>query len=262
MSWLVTLKKILQLLVILSLLSLAMLASLPAAAAGADRFAFQAVAQITSPQPFANVRGNVSITGTAVHPEFQRYELYYTIEPGENWIFIGEAHTNQVQGGLLGSWDTASLPDGSYSLRLRVVRLDGNYDEAIQRNIVVANAAPPPTPTPLPTPTLPGALPPPVSGEPTAAPPPEATPTAITVLQPDIPTPTPRPSPTATPEQLASAEEAPSDNSDLLASTFEPSALRRAFVTGLTYAGAIFLAVGAFFGVKHLLTWLWYLIAP
>jgi hypothetical protein len=33
-------------------------------------------------------------------------------------------------------------------------------------------------------------------------------------------------------------------------------------VRGASLAAAIFLAVGAFFGLRRLLTWLWYLIAP
>ncbi len=219
-------------------------------------------AVITSPEAFANVRGSVSIFGTATHPQFQRYELYYTIEPGDNWVFIGEAHFEQVANGLLGTWDTTSVPDGTYSLRLRVVRQDGNYDEAYQRSIVVANAAPAPTPTPTETvapeelPTLPPAV------EATA--PPEATPTPILVEQPEIPTPTPRPSPspTPTPEAGAAIVDQVDDDSGFFSDTMDTGSLREAAATGLAYAGGAFLAVGVFFGIKKLLTWLWYLIAP
>ena len=56
-------------------------------------------AVISSPQSLSSVRGTVSITGSALHPQFQRYELYYTPEPGENWVFIGDAVTNPVQTG-------------------------------------------------------------------------------------------------------------------------------------------------------------------
>ena len=52
------------------------------------------------------------------------------------------------------------------------------------------------------------------------------------------------------------------DDSGFFSQTFEFDALRDAFTEGLTYTGAAFLAVGAFFGVKRLLLWLWYLIAP
>jgi hypothetical protein len=238
-----------------------LLGSLPVVATGLHAPLFQE-AVITSPEAFANVRGNVSIFGTATHPQFQRYELYYTIEPGDNWVFIGEAHFEQVANGLLGTWDTVSLPDGTYSLRLRVVRQDGNYDEAYKRSIVVANAAPVATPTPTETvapeelPTLPPAV--------EATLPPEATPTPILVEQPEIPTPTPRPSPspTPTPDQAASIVDQVDDDSGFFSSTPDTTSLRQAAATGMAYVGGVFLAVGVFFGIKKLLTWLWYLIAP
>ena len=94
-------------------------------AAGPQRpLAQDTAAVISSPQSLSSVRGTVSITGSALHPQFQRYELYFTPEPGENWVFIGDAVTNPVNNGLLGAWETAGLPDGNYSLRLRVVRQD------------------------------------------------------------------------------------------------------------------------------------------
>jgi hypothetical protein len=237
-------------------------------AAGPQRPAAQeAAALIASPQSLASVRGSVSITGSALHPQFQRYELYYTVEPGENWVFIGEAKTTPVANGLLGTWETAGLPDGSYSLRLRVVRQDGNYDEGFARNIAVANRTPP-TPTPTDTPAELPTLPPVIEGVFTPTPIVEATTTPVSVEQPAIPTPTPRPSPTTTPENddsavAASGEDSSGDStSEGLADVFDASALRSSFTRGLVIAGSIFLAVGAFFGVRRLLMWIWYLIAP
>lgn len=225
-------------------------------------------AVISSPQSGASVRGSVQISGSALHPAFQRYELYYTVEPGENWVFIGEARTAPVSNGVLGTWETGGLPDGNYSLRLRVVRQDGNYDEGFARNIAVANTTPP-TPTPTDTPAFDAeaTLPPPIEG--VVTPTPAATPTPAVVEQPEIPTPTPRPSPTATPEPADQAVAADTGSSgsaaeagSSLTGVFETSTLQSSFVRGASLAAAIFLAVGAFFGVRRLLTWLWYLIAP
>lgn len=230
-----------------------------------------AAAVITSPQSGEAVRGSVPIAGSAQHPSFQRYELYFTVEPGENWVFIGEAQTTPVSNGVLGTWQTGGLPDGNYSLRLRVVRQDGNYDEAFARNIIVANTNPP-TPTPAVTDTpafdAEATLPPPIDS--VVTPTPAATATPALVEQPEIPTPTPRPSPspTVTPDQAGQAVAAdsntPGDNSGAssLTDAFETSALRSSFVRGAGLAAAIFLAVGVFFGIRRLLTWLWYLIAP
>jgi len=71
---------------------------------------------ITQPEPDSAVRGTVGIVGSATHPQFQRYELYYAPfpVPGDNaWIFIGDAHFQQQPAGLLGTWAAGGLPDGS-----------------------------------------------------------------------------------------------------------------------------------------------------
>jgi len=107
-------------------------------------------AVITSPQNNAVVRGQVAIVGSATHPQFQFYKIEFAREPvvGEAWAIIGAIHQQQVTNGQLETWDTSQLPDGSYTLRLRVVRLDGNYSEYSVVQVVVANAQPTETPTP------------------------------------------------------------------------------------------------------------------
>ena len=107
-------------------------------------------ADITSPQNNAVVRGLVPIQGNAIHPQFQFYKVEFAREPvvGEAYTIVGAIHQQQVTGGQLETWDTSQLPDGSYTLRLRVVRLDGNYSEYSVVQVVVANAQPTETPTP------------------------------------------------------------------------------------------------------------------
>lgn len=135
--------------------SVAVIAALVLTAAVALAQGGQAV--IASPRGPVVVRGSVLISGTAMHPEFSFYKVEYA--PGANprddqWILIGSTHTTPVQNGLLETWHTQGLvPDGTYSLRLRVVRRDGNFDEDIVRQITVANAVPTETPTPAATPT-------------------------------------------------------------------------------------------------------------
>mgnify|MGYP006910672239 CR=1 FL=1 len=208
-------------------------------------------AVITSPEPFTTLRGRVSISGTALHPQFQRYELYYKAEPGESWIFIGEAHFEQVDNGLLGTWDTISLADGAYSLLLRVVRRDGNYEEYFVRQLLVANAQPTETPTPevSPTPTE----------TPTPLPP---TPTVVVEQPVVIPTAMPQPTPTPTPEGSAPAVVSENEEGGLfglgqLTSQIDLNSIGKAFVLGAEYALAAFVAVGLFFALKRFLGWLW-----
>ena len=159
-----------------------------------------AEAVITSPRDRAVVRDKVSIRGTATHPEFWKYEVAYGPEPNpsDQWILIGVVHETQVVDNVLETWDTTLLPDGNYSLRLRVVRRDGNYQEYFVREVAVANTQP--TDTPLPPPVTPTPI-----DTPTPLPP---TPTIVIEL-PVLPSPTPQPlatiapviRPTPTPEQ-------------------------------------------------------------
>jgi hypothetical protein len=161
----------------------------------------QVSGQITSPLDRAPVRGLVPIEGSANHPQFQKYEVQFGPEPnpGDQWMPVGDSpFTVPVVQGRLALWDTNIVPDGVYSLRLRIVRLDGNYDEYFARGIQVSNTRPTETPTPEATPT---------PGRPTETPSP--TPTVV-IGVPTIVSPTPRPSntplatapPTATPEPM------------------------------------------------------------
>ena len=162
-----------------------------------------APAVITSPQPFTPLRGRVSIFGSAAHPDLWKYEVHFAPEPSaaDQWSLIGTVHESPVVDGLLEVWDTTTVPEGAYSLRLRVVRRDGNYEEVFLRQVWVANAQPTETPTPeiSPTPTPTETPTPEISPTPTTTPTPlSPTPTLVIEL-PMISTPTPRPTPTLTP---------------------------------------------------------------
>jgi hypothetical protein len=111
--------------------------------------------EITSPLSNAQLRGTVQIMGSAyLGATFERYQIEYqptgTPEP---WRVIGEAHYQEVRDGLLGVWDTTTVADGQYNLRLRVVKKDGNYEDTPVRRVVVANFQSTPTPTPTETST-------------------------------------------------------------------------------------------------------------
>ncbi|NPV09054.1 MAG: hypothetical protein HPY83_13955 [Anaerolineae bacterium] len=118
----------------------------------------ESVADISSPQPGATVREIVVVTGTALHPRFSFYKVEYAVEPGSNWVVIGDTRPTQVRDGVLVEWNTRAVPDGSYSLRLVVVDETGNYIEDVVRQVVVANTAPAETETPTVTGTPPEVL--------------------------------------------------------------------------------------------------------
>lgn len=205
-----------------------------------------AQAIITDPQPQAVLRGRVNILGAAAHPQFDRYELAYTREPigTGDWVFMMDNRSQVTQVGLLAIWDTTVIPDGTYALRLRVIRKDGNYDERIVGQLIVANTRPTETPTPENTPT------------PTVTPTPRPPTPTIVVEQPPVQTPTPRPTPTPT----ATEQTTPSAGAGQNEGGLSLRGLVRSFVMGGAAALGIFLAVGALFAVKALLGWLWRLV--
>ncbi len=129
-------------------------------------------AAITSPHSGATVSGLVQIEGTAnLGGSFKYYKLEVSPAGRDAFSTIGNQVPQPVNGGQLGAWDSASVPDGTYTLRIRVVDATGNYcdnPEATVTGIIVQNSQPiQPTDTPAPTETE-GAVP--TSVVPTALP--------------------------------------------------------------------------------------------
>jgi hypothetical protein len=194
------------------------------------------LAVITSPQNAAVVRGRVSIQGSASHPQFQFYKVEFAREPvsgDDAWSLIGAIHEEQVVNGQLEVWDTTQVPDGSYTLRLRVVRIDGNYTDYSIVQVVVANAQPTETPTPAETatPTI----------TPTPLPP---TPT-ILIEQPALPTGAATPVPTQAPLPTPAEDEG--------GIRLDVAPLQTACLYGVGISLGIFLLFGFFAALRNLI---------
>ncbi len=176
--------------------------------------ASQAAAQtngVTSPAAGDTLTGVVTVTGTAVHPDYLRYELAFLNEANQSagWIVFAEG-SQPVTNGVLAIWDTTVgqnvgapvFPDGRYQLRLRVVKTDYNYDEYFVTNLTISNAGPTPTPTPDET-ALAATATAVVPGAPGSTQPVEG---GTAVFSPATPlpslTPFPTPTPPATPQSL------------------------------------------------------------
>lgn len=228
----------------------------------APRVTAQSQSEISSPATGSSISGDVPIMGTAVIEPFQKYELHYKLEPsGDDAYIYFDGATSPVQGGQLGTWRASALPPGTYSLRLRVVKADGNYAEFFSPSISV-NQGPAPTPTsdePTPTP-IPTA---------TFTPAPQPTVAVGNVEQPALENPlVPTATPTATPESLAVAidpEAAAEGDAAVADAATEGSVtrelgealgverLREAFATGARFSAMIFLVIGLIYLVRWLL---------
>ena len=120
---------------------------------------------ITSPVPNELLRGQVTITGRLDVPAFVSAQLdfAYASNPTDTWFNI-QSFAQPLMDATLAMWDTTSINDGDYVLRLRVNLADGTLQEVTVPikigNDVLPTATPEPTSTPeaetvlIPTPFL------------------------------------------------------------------------------------------------------------
>jgi hypothetical protein len=146
---------------------------------------------ITSPAPEEVLRGQVTITGRVDIVNFTsvQLEFAYASNPTNTWFTI-QTFSQPIVDPALAVWDTTSITDGDYVLRLRVNFEDGTSQEATVP-IKIGNDA-------LPTPTA----------EPTSTPEEDAAlvPTPFLLAASPTPTEVPRPTPTVLPANPASLE--------------------------------------------------------
>lgn len=147
---------------------------------------------ITSPAPDEILRGQVTIAGRLDFVSFlsARLEFAYAPNPTDTWFTI-QAFSQPVLDGTLASWDTTSITDGNYVIRLRVLLEDGTVQEATVPVQIGNDALPIATPEPTPTLDLEIA----------------SLPTPFLLAASPTPTEVPRPTPTALPSNPVALEQ-------------------------------------------------------
>lgn len=145
---------------------------------------------ITSPRAGEMLVGQISIIGSTDIPNFAsaRLDFKYASDSAESWFFL-QTSTQPARETPLHLWDTTTITDGDYILRLRVTLVDGTFQE-VTVPVTVQNDSPIPTPTP----------------ESTSTPEPSIgllVPTPFFLAASPTPTDIPRPTPTALPENPA-----------------------------------------------------------
>jgi hypothetical protein len=141
---------------------------------------------IASPEERQIVQGLVIVTGTVTVLGFSSYDLSfaYKDDPTGTW-FVLQTSSLPVFEDELGSWDTTTLTDGDYNMRLRVFLLDGSVQETTVNDLRVRNYTPVPTPTYTATAT---------AFSPVSLPTAQLVAPEIATVAPSLPTPTPFPS--------------------------------------------------------------------
>ncbi len=129
--------------------------------------------EITNPGNGQALQGVVAVTGNSAIPGFSSSELSfaYSSDPTGTWFLIAESQA-AVENGILMQWDTTTITDGDYQLRLVVRLASGQQQIASVTGLRVRNYSAVETETPTPSPThRPGNTP-----EPTSTPTPTLTP--------------------------------------------------------------------------------------
>lgn len=100
---------------------------------------------ISSPTNGERVFGTIAIRGIADTPNFLAWQLDVLLNGDEQAVASITRSKKQIsKEDLLARLDTTTLPDGPHQLRLRVINIDGQYDEFFV-SIIVNNADVTPT---------------------------------------------------------------------------------------------------------------------
>jgi hypothetical protein len=144
---------------------------------------------ITSPAPEEMLRGQVTITGKVDVPSFVSAQLdfAYASNPTDTWFTI-QTFSQPLVDSTLATWDTTSITDGDYILRLRVSLEDGTFQDVTVPVKIGNDFVPTPTSEPTLTPEADSIL----------------IPTPFLLAASPTPTDVPRPTPTPLPSNPVS----------------------------------------------------------
>ena len=88
----------------------------------------------------------VQITGNMAVPNFASSELAfkYASDSADNWFTI-QTFLQPTADSDLAVWDTTTLTDGDYNLRLRIFMIDGTFQDVQVSDLKIRNDTPEPT---------------------------------------------------------------------------------------------------------------------
>jgi hypothetical protein len=85
---------------------------------------------------YSVLKGVVEIRGSAHIDNFDYYKFEYRSKEAPDWAFV-QSFNEMVVDGVLGVWDTSSLPPGAYKFRLVVVDKTGNYPKPCEVDVTI-----------------------------------------------------------------------------------------------------------------------------
>lgn len=95
---------------------------------------------ITSPQDGETIRGQIQILGSIDYPTFASAELgfQFASDVADTWFLI-QTFSQPTTDSALAVWDTTSVTDGDYNLRLRITLQDGTFLDYIVTDLKIRN---------------------------------------------------------------------------------------------------------------------------
>ena len=108
--------------------------------------------RLSAPKAGQALQGVVPIQGNCAIKNFAsaRVEFAYSDNPTDTWFLIQDLQAG-VSNNVLAQWDTSTITDGVYQVRLRVQTTDGKEYQAAISGLRVRNYTPVETDTPAPT---------------------------------------------------------------------------------------------------------------
>lgn len=92
--------------------------------------------EITAPSPSTPLQGTVTIEGSTIMEGFISWEITfgYASDSTGTWFLMAEGD-EQVSSGELTQWDTTTITDGNYSLRLTVYVQGGRREHYVVNDL-------------------------------------------------------------------------------------------------------------------------------
>ena len=81
-----------------------------------------------------DIKGKTDVLGFAR----QEIEFSYQANPADTWFLLSRSNQG-VKNGSLAAWDTSTISDGDYMIRLRVFFSDGSWRDTLVKGIKVRN---------------------------------------------------------------------------------------------------------------------------
>ena len=108
--------------------------------------------EISVPTPGMPLQGTVTIAGSTLIEGFVSWEITfgYASDTTGTWFLVAEGE-EQITRGELAQWDTTTITDGDYNLRLTVYLQGGRREHHVVNDLRVRNYSPIETITPTPT---------------------------------------------------------------------------------------------------------------